>query len=65
MCEANAFVIENNTEKKVLSDVDIVEFEEDRVILRNIFGEQQILTNVKFKLYSNRDRKLLFEKCLL
>ncbi|RLB06987.1 MAG: hypothetical protein DRG27_06880 [Deltaproteobacteria bacterium] len=38
MCEADAFVIENNTEKKVLSDVDIVEFEEDRVILRNIFG---------------------------
>ncbi len=62
MCEADAFVIENNEEKKVLSDVDIVEFKDDKVILKNIFGEQQILTNVKFKLYSNRERKLVFER---
>ncbi len=62
MCEANAYVIEDGKEKKILSDVDVVEFEDDRVILKNIFGEQQILNNVKFKLYSNRERKLLFEK---
>ncbi len=62
MCEADAFVVENNKEKKVLSDVDVVEFDEDKVILKNIFGEQQILTNVRFKLYSSRDRKLLFER---
>lgn len=62
MCEAHAFIIENGKEKKVLSDVDIVEFEDDKVILQNIFGEQQILTNIRFKLYSNRDRKLLFER---
>jgi len=62
MCEANAYVIEDGKEKEVLSDVDVVEFEDDKVILKNIFGEQQILNNVKFKLYSNRERKLLFEK---
>ncbi len=62
MCEAHAFVIENGKERKILSDVDIVEFEDDKVILKNIFGEQQILTNVRFRLYSNQDRKLLFER---
>lgn len=62
MCEAHAFVIENGVEKKILTDVDVVEFENDNVILKNIFGEQQILTGVKFKAYNNQKRKILFEK---
>ena len=62
MCEAHAFIIEGGVEKKVLADVDVVEFEGDSVILKNIFGEQQILTNVKFKAYNNQERKILFER---
>ena len=62
MCEAHAFVIENGVEKGVLTDVDIVEFDGDIVILKNIFGEQQILTGVRFKAYNNQERKILFER---
>jgi len=62
MCEAHAFIIEDGVEKKILTDVDVVEFEGDSVILKNIFGEQQILTNVKFKAYNNQERKILFER---
>jgi len=62
MCEAHAFIIEDGVEKKILSDVDIVEFKGDEIILKNIFGEQQILKNVEFKSYNNSKRKLIFKK---
>lgn len=62
MCEAHAFIIESGVEKRILTDVDVVEFEGDSVVLKNIFGEQQILTNVKFKTYNSQERKILFEK---
>ena len=62
MCEAHAFLIEDGKEKKILTDVDIVEFDKNMVILKNIFGEQKILNNVKFKSYNNQQRKLIFEK---
>ncbi len=62
MCEAHVFVIENGEEKKVLSDVDVIEFEGNKVILKNIFGEQKILSGVEFRSYNNQERKILFER---
>ena len=40
MCEAHAYLLKDNTEKKILESVDLVEFEGDEVRLVNIFGEE-------------------------
>ena len=43
MCEANAYLIEENTEKLVMEAVDTIKPEGDGLILSNIFGEQKLL----------------------
>ena len=49
MCEANAFLIENDDHKLIMEAVDTVEPYEDGVRLSNIFGEQKFL---KAQIYS-------------
>jgi predicted RNA-binding protein len=60
MCEANAFLLKNGKEEKLLENVDLVEFKDDEVRLENIFGEQKIV-KARFKLYNNTERKIVFE----
>lgn len=60
MCEAHAFLLKDGKEEKVLENVDLVELNNGEVRLENIFGEQKIL-NARFKLYSNTERKIVFE----
>ncbi|MEJ2025788.1 MAG: CooT family nickel-binding protein, partial [Deltaproteobacteria bacterium] len=43
MCEAHAYLLENGEEKKILENVDLVEFEGDQAKLVSIFGEQMII----------------------
>jgi len=43
MCEANAYLIEENDEKLVMEAVDTIEPEGDDLVLNNIFGEQKLL----------------------
>ena len=60
MCEANAFLIENDDHKLIMEAVDSVEPHEDGVRLSNIFGEQKFLphpartTHVGEQLFSSR-----------
>ncbi|CAB1082331.1 hypothetical protein D1AOALGA4SA_9956 [Olavius algarvensis Delta 1 endosymbiont] len=49
MCEANAFLLEDNDQKLIMEAVDTVEPQEDGVRLVNIFGEQKFL---KARIYS-------------
>ena len=49
MCEASAFLIENDDHKLIMEAVDTVEPHEDGVRLSNIFGEQKFL---KAQIYS-------------
>ena len=49
MCEANAFLIEDDDHKLIMEAVDTVEPQEDGVRLSNIFGEQKFL---KAQIYS-------------
>ena len=49
MCEASAFLIENDDHKLIMEAVDTVEPQEDGVRLSNIFGEQKFL---KAQIYS-------------
>ncbi len=44
MCEANAYLMKDNEEEVLLMEaVDRVEPEEDGVVIRSIFGEQQFV----------------------
>jgi len=43
MCEANAYLIEENNQKLIMESVDIVEPEGDGVRLVSIFGDQKYI----------------------
>ncbi len=43
MCEANAYLMKDNEEVLLMEAVDRVEPEEDGVVIRSIFGEQQFV----------------------
>ena len=43
MCEANAYLIDGDSDKLVMEAVDSVEPEGDGIKLINIFGDQKIL----------------------
>ena len=60
MCEAHAFLLKDGREEKILENVDVVELNNGEVRLENIFGEQKIV-KARFKLYSNTERKIVFE----
>ncbi len=49
MCEANAYIMEEDKEKLVMEAVDKVEPVEDGVLLVSIFGEQKF---IKGQIYS-------------
>jgi predicted RNA-binding protein len=60
MCEANAFVLIDGKEEKLLENVDLVSLEGDDVKLVSIFGEQKTL-KARLKQYNNTDGKIIFE----
>ncbi|MDP3285510.1 MAG: CooT family nickel-binding protein [Desulfobacterales bacterium] len=49
MCEANAYLIEDNGDKLIMESVDTVEPEGDGVRLVSIFGDQKY---IKARVYS-------------
>ena len=60
MCEANAFVLIDGKEEKLLENVDLVSLEGDDVKLVSIFGEQRTL-KARLKQYNNTEGKIIFE----
>ena len=60
MCEANAFLMKDGMESKVLESVDEVYVEGEEVRMINIFGEQKIL-KARIKSYNNSQGKILLE----
>ena len=60
MCEANAFVLIDGKEEKLLESVDLVSLEGDDVKLVSIFGEQKTL-KARLKQYNNTEGKIIFE----
>ena len=60
MCEANAYILMNGKEEKVLENVDLVEMNGDEVKLIDIFGEQKII-KARLRLYNNSKGKIVFE----
>jgi len=60
MCEAHAFVLQDDQEVELLKSVDELEVEGDEIRLINLFGEQKIL-KARVKGYSGSGRKILLE----
>lgn len=60
MCEADAFVLKDGQEEKLLENVDVVSLEGDDVKLVSIFGEQKTL-KARLKQYNNTEGKIIFE----
>ena len=60
MCEAHAFVLEDDREVKLLESVDELEVNGEEIRLVSIFGEQKIIKG-KLKRYNNSERKILLE----
>lgn len=61
MCEANAYVIENDREELIMEAVDTVEPEESGYRLMNIFGEQKFVKGTIHSLFLV-DHKIYFKK---
>jgi predicted RNA-binding protein len=60
MCEANAFILQDDREVKLLESVDELEVNGEEIRLVSIFGEQKIIKG-KLKRYNNSERKILLE----
>ena len=60
MCEAHAYIVEDNTEKRILDSVDLVEFDNGEVRLVTIFGEQKTM-KARLTRYDSREGKIVFE----
>ncbi len=42
MCELNAFVTEDGKEELLLENVDTLRVEDDKIVLRSLFGEEKV-----------------------
>ena len=60
MCEANAYLEREGKEELILENVDIIEPENGKVFIRNIFGEQKLLDS-RIKRISLIEHKIILE----
>ena len=60
MCEANAFLIKEGIESKVMENVDQLDVEGDEIRLVNIFGEQKKI-KARIVSYNGSDSRILLE----
>ncbi len=61
MCEINAYVIDNGKEILYFENIDVVIFEDKRVIMRNLFGEEMVYEG-RIKELSFIKRRIILEK---
>jgi len=60
MCEAHAFILNEDGEEMILENVDQVDIDGDEVRMVNIFGEQKII-KARIKSYNGTKNKILLE----
>ena len=61
MCEANAYILQDDQEKLILESVDLIKPQEDNgFLLIDIFGTQKIVKG-KLKQMNLVDHKIVFE----
>lgn len=59
MCELNAYVYEEGAEKLFLDNVETIRLEGQKVLLRNLFGEEKVFDGVLEELSLSRHKILL------
>jgi predicted RNA-binding protein len=60
MCESNVYIEKEGEEILIFKDVDFIQPMGDRIILRDILGEEKVLKN-RIKIISFRDHKIILE----
>jgi len=60
MCEAHAFILNQDKEEMFLENVDQVDIEGDEVRMINIFGEQKTI-KAKIKSYNGTKNRIVLE----
>lgn len=60
MCEAAVYLFKNGREELVLESIDLIECEEGRIKLINIFGEQKEI-DARIRSLSLVDHKIILE----
>lgn len=60
MCEAHAFILNQDKEEMILENVDQVDIEGDEVRMINIFGEQKTI-KAKIKSYNGTKNRIVLE----
>lgn len=60
MCEANAYIFKDGKEEMFLESVDVIEPEEGKLRLVNIFGEQKVI-DAKIKKMALGEHKIILE----
>ena len=60
MCEANAFLIKEGTESRIMENVDQLDVEGDEISLVNIFGEQKKI-KARIISYNGSNSRILLE----
>ena len=60
MCEANAFLLREGIESKVMENVDQLDVEGDEISLVNIFGEQKKI-KARIVSYNGSSSRIILE----
>lgn len=61
MCEAHAYLLKGGQEEKVFENVDRVQFQEEGLLLEDIFGRRLII-NARIKELALVDHKIILEE---
>lgn len=61
MCEINAYIFKNGNEELYLENVDTAKQDDNKVYLRNLFGEQKEFEGM-IREFSFRKNKVILEK---
>ncbi len=60
MCESTAYIMQDGREELVLENVDFLENKDDRVSIRNLFGEEKTV-RARVSILSLVDHKIVLE----
>ena len=61
MCQVNACLISGGSEKEIMEDVQLLNFEGDELVLRDLFGDEKRL-KARIKLINLAKHKILLEE---
>jgi len=61
MCQSNVYLIQNGKEKLLLEEVILIEFRGKKILLKSIFGEEEII-EAKIKTIDLFRHRIILEK---